>query len=34
MGVFDHFLLNIMEHKDATIGLATMCVGLGQGHGD
>lgn len=24
-------LLNIMEHKDATIGLATMCVGLGQG---
>lgn len=24
-------LLNVMEHKDATIGLATMCVGLGQG---
>jgi acetyl-CoA acyltransferase len=24
-------LINIMERKDATIGLATMCIGLGQG---
>ncbi len=24
-------LLNTMEEKDATIGLATMCIGLGQG---
>ncbi len=24
-------LLNVMEHKDATFGLATMCIGLGQG---
>ncbi len=24
-------LLNVMENKDATFGLATMCVGLGQG---
>jgi len=24
-------LLNIMEGKDATLGLATMCIGLGQG---
>ena len=24
-------LLNIMEHEDTEIGLATMCVGLGQG---
>ncbi|MEW6999691.1 acetyl-CoA C-acyltransferase FadA [Colwelliaceae bacterium BS250] len=24
-------LINIMEEKDATIGLATMCIGLGQG---
>lgn len=24
-------LLNIMEDKDGTIGLATMCIGLGQG---
>ena len=24
-------LLNIMEQKDVTVGLATMCVGLGQG---
>ncbi|MBW3141694.1 acetyl-CoA C-acyltransferase FadA [Ferrimonas balearica] len=24
-------LLNLMEHKDATLGLATMCIGLGQG---
>ncbi|WP_371186785.1 acetyl-CoA C-acyltransferase FadA [Thalassotalea maritima] len=24
-------LINIMEDKDATIGLATMCIGLGQG---
>ena len=24
-------LLNIMESKDATLGLATMCIGLGQG---
>ena len=24
-------LLNIMEDKDATLGLATMCIGLGQG---
>jgi len=24
-------LINIMEHRDATLGLATMCIGLGQG---
>ena len=24
-------LLNIMENQDATLGLATMCIGLGQG---
>ncbi len=24
-------LLNIMENKDASLGLATMCIGLGQG---
>ena len=24
-------LLNNMEEKDATLGLATMCIGLGQG---
>ena len=24
-------LLNVMEGKDATLGLATMCIGLGQG---
>jgi len=24
-------LLNLMEHKDATFGLATMCIGMGQG---
>lgn len=24
-------LLNIMESKDATLGLATMCIGMGQG---
>ncbi|GAL29427.1 3-ketoacyl-CoA thiolase [Vibrio variabilis] len=24
-------LINIMENKDAKIGLATMCIGLGQG---
>ena len=24
-------LLNVMENKDATLGLATMCIGLGQG---
>ncbi|MDG2035258.1 MAG: acetyl-CoA C-acyltransferase, partial [Pseudomonadales bacterium] len=24
-------LLNVMENKDTEIGLATMCVGLGQG---
>jgi acetyl-CoA acyltransferase len=24
-------LLNLMEHKDASLGLATMCIGLGQG---
>ncbi len=24
-------LLNVLEQKDATLGLATMCVGLGQG---
>lgn len=24
-------LINIMEHKDASLGLATMCIGLGQG---
>ncbi|GAA5218748.1 acetyl-CoA C-acyltransferase FadA [Corallincola platygyrae] len=24
-------LLNLMEEKDATLGLATMCIGLGQG---
>lgn len=24
-------LINIMEEKDATLGLATMCIGLGQG---
>jgi acetyl-CoA acyltransferase len=24
-------LLNLMEEKDAALGLATMCIGLGQG---
>ncbi len=24
-------LINIMEHKNAKFGLATMCIGLGQG---
>ncbi|MEO6698017.1 MAG: hypothetical protein ABIM24_01385, partial [Paraperlucidibaca sp.] len=24
-------LLNVMEQKDTQIGLATMCIGLGQG---
>ncbi|MCB1669550.1 MAG: acetyl-CoA C-acyltransferase, partial [Pseudomonadales bacterium] len=24
-------LLNVMEDRDATLGLATMCIGLGQG---
>ena len=24
-------LLNVMEWKDGTLGLATMCIGLGQG---
>ena len=24
-------LLNLMENKDATFGVATMCIGLGQG---
>ncbi|WP_370298742.1 acetyl-CoA C-acyltransferase FadA [Pontibacterium sp.] len=24
-------LLNVMDHKDATYGLATMCIGMGQG---
>ncbi|MBW0893130.1 acetyl-CoA C-acyltransferase, partial [Pseudomonas aeruginosa] len=24
-------LLNLMERKDAQFGLATMCIGLGQG---
>jgi acetyl-CoA acyltransferase len=24
-------LLNAMEQKQATVGLATMCIGLGQG---
>lgn len=24
-------LLNVMESKDATLGLATMCIGMGQG---
>ncbi|MBV7315576.1 acetyl-CoA C-acyltransferase FadA [Shewanella sp. NIFS-20-20] len=24
-------LINLMEHKDAQLGLATMCIGLGQG---
>lgn len=24
-------LINLMENEDVTIGLATMCVGLGQG---
>ena len=24
-------LINLMEAQDATIGLATMCIGLGQG---
>jgi acetyl-CoA acyltransferase len=24
-------LINLMEHKDANLGLATMCIGLGQG---
>ena len=24
-------LLNVMEWKDASVGLATMCIGLGQG---
>jgi acetyl-CoA acyltransferase len=24
-------LVNVMEQKDATLGIATMCIGLGQG---
>ncbi|HQQ64329.1 MAG TPA: acetyl-CoA C-acyltransferase, partial [Pseudomonadales bacterium] len=24
-------LLNVLENRDATLGLATMCIGLGQG---
>lgn len=24
-------LINLMEEKDATLGVATMCIGLGQG---
>jgi acetyl-CoA acyltransferase len=24
-------LLNVLEQHDATLGLATMCIGLGQG---
>ncbi|WP_101759333.1 acetyl-CoA C-acyltransferase FadA [Oceanicoccus sp. KOV_DT_Chl] len=24
-------LLNVMEHKDASLGISTMCIGLGQG---
>ncbi|NLW06303.1 MAG: acetyl-CoA C-acyltransferase, partial [Pseudomonadaceae bacterium] len=24
-------LLNVMQQKDATLGLATMCIGMGQG---
>ena len=24
-------LLNVMENKDVSLGLATMCIGLGQG---
>ena len=24
-------LLNVLEQRDATLGLATMCIGLGQG---
>jgi len=24
-------LLNVMEQKDATLGVSTMCIGLGQG---
>ena len=24
-------LINVMERKDVSIGLATMCIGLGQG---
>jgi acetyl-CoA acyltransferase len=24
-------LINLMESNDATLGLATMCIGLGQG---
>ena len=24
-------LLNVMEQQDADVGLATMCIGLGQG---
>lgn len=24
-------LLNVMEQQDTTLGLATMCIGLGQG---
>jgi acetyl-CoA acyltransferase len=24
-------LVNVMEQKDATLGVATMCIGLGQG---
>ncbi|MDX7019521.1 hypothetical protein SJ059_34430, partial [Klebsiella aerogenes] len=24
-------LINLMERKDAQFGLATMCIGLGQG---
>jgi acetyl-CoA acyltransferase len=23
--------VNVMEQKDATLGVATMCIGLGQG---
>ena len=24
-------LLNVLEQRDATLGVATMCIGLGQG---
>jgi len=24
-------LVNVMEQKDATLGVSTMCIGLGQG---
>ncbi|HNI36978.1 MAG TPA: acetyl-CoA C-acyltransferase, partial [Pseudomonadales bacterium] len=24
-------LLNVLEQRDATLGIATMCIGLGQG---